>query len=133
MLGGLLAVAFGASINSYTILMQINASKLVDADPATTDSAKMALGKAGEIVQAGIYWFIGFSSMIAYLQAATDAVVTLLTLVGLNLSRQLVMLAVFFVLCAPTTFIRSLTNVATLSMVAFLAAVAMVIAIMGDC
>merc|ERR1719198_1783355 len=115
----------------------MKSSKLADEDPSTSDAAKKALGNAGKNIQMVCFFGMGFCSMISYIQATRDAVIKLLQLTGLDLTGghgpQELMVAVFLVLLLPPTLIRSLSNLATLSMIAFLCALIMVASIIICC
>mmetsp|Transcript_118082 Transcript_118082/g.220736 ORF Transcript_118082/g.220736 Transcript_118082/m.220736 type:complete len:503 (+) Transcript_118082:71-1579(+) len=130
-IGGAVTIVFAALINRYTCMMSMETSKIAQQDPATTAATEMALGKPGKVVQLVVFFGIGFSCMVSYLTASTDAVVAFLKLAEIEINEKIVTVLVWFFLNFPPSLIRSLQSMATFSMIAFIGSIFMVGAIIG--
>lgn len=132
---GLLTTVFAAIANTFTILMHMDSSRLANEDPATTGAAEKGMGRLGKGIQLTTYFLMGFSSCISYLTASRDAISDLLILVNVDMKDgfkpQLLMIVIWCTVIVPPTLIRSLTILATLSMLAFLGAVVLVVSAIG--
>lgn len=129
---GIGTIAFSAIANRYMLLLVLKCCKLAGIETSYNTCAKTLYGAPGRYAVIFVFICMGFGSLVSYVDAVTDSLGGLLKVVHVELPPKLVMLS-STILLFPPTFIRNLSSVATLSAVAFVGAIVIVICVMGKC
>ena len=137
LLASLVCILLSAFVNRLTLHLNLQTCRFAKCSPATADVAEKAFGTAGRISMVVLYTAFSFICCVSYVVASADAVRGLCTLVlgeGRPLpSEFLVTFACWAGLLLPTTLVRSLRSVATLSLIAFIGGVVLLLAVSAEC
>jgi amino acid permease len=129
-------IIFAVFVNKFTLLLNMKTCSLCQVDPATTQVANKAFGKAGQMVMVLMYTVFGFFCMVSYVSASADCLIGLIALLpsswNIPTDKPMVMLCVWAIALVPPTMLRSMKAIATLSLVAFSGGLVMVISL-GIC
>jgi amino acid permease len=139
--GGILGLLFAMTINRFTVHMVLDANTIINSDPTTTEVATKTYGEVGHVMLVIVYSLMGFFSMVAYIDAAADAVEGLMKLGYILGGYPLDTMPAYSTICfctwlildVPPTMIRSLKGVAVISFVAFIGAIALTVSLIISC
>lgn len=138
LLASVLCILLSAFVNRYTLHLNLRTCELAGCSPATADVADKAFGPIGRISMVTLYTAFSFICCVSYVVASADAVRGLCSLALSRSGRPLPSSAAITLFCwvsllLPTTLIRSLRSVATLSFCAFMGGVVLLVSVAVYC
>ena len=120
LLASLVCILISAVVNRLTLHLNLETCRVAKCSPATADVAEQAFGRAGRLSMVGLYTAFSFICCVSYVVASADAVRGLCSLLlqeGQPLPpAPMVTLLCWAGLLLPTTLVRSLRSVATVSL-----------------
>jgi len=124
-----------AVLNRFGLMLVLKCCDVANIDVSYNTIGRVAYGAVGRAAVVSIFIAMGFGCLVSYVDATADAVgaiITAITGVDLTEYRTYLQLSMVFLLYPPT-YIRSLKNIAPISMASFLGALVVVACVAGRC
>lgn len=126
-------LVLSAMLNRYTLVLIVKCCEIADIEVSYNKLGSHAFGAAGRALVIFVFVFMGFGCLVSYTDATADSIGGLLQVAGWPSMPMYQYQLIAFVALFPATYIRSLKSVATLSMVAFVGAIVVVVCINYTC